>query len=274
MINADYLNTVDNTYVDGSSSTVELPELSYFDGEQYDFMDSKDYGKFLNDTERVVRNSYEYRTLINYLRDTEGMNQCSFLTNVTNVDSTKVKIEIHHSPLTLFDLCSSVVKKRLHNKESMDIFDCAHEVMWLHYIGWVGLIPVSATVHQMIHNQYIFVPTNIIRGNWRKFIEVYYDYIDPDVLDAIDAADEMTKAYLDDMTNCNNQVNKQMELFNIHQTYLKFQNLDKTAHIDESRNKIKNRITEIKSNKKQMYHLVDTNHINKTNIMNIIDPKT
>lgn len=257
MVNAEYMNKIENVYSDGGQSIIDIPSLDYFDAEQYDIYDQKDYARMIKDIETGCRMSFEYRQLIAYLRNTEGMNVCSFLGNVTNVDNTKVKIEIHHGPLSLFDYVSSVVKKRLHNGESIDIFEVCKEIMLLHYIGWVGLIPVSATVHEMIHNQYIFVPTNIVRGNWRKFIEEYYDFIDPAVLDSVDVADEMTKEWLDDQSGMNNQVDAQQQLFNLHATYIRYNNIDIKSNITPSKNNIKESITELKTKKKKMFELVD-----------------
>ena len=273
MINAEYLNQPDNIYIDNTFSTMVLPELSYFDSDQYDLYDNKDYGKFIQDIERAVRMSYEYRSLINYLRNVEGMNQCSILQNVSNLESNKVKIEIHHSPLGLFDVCSTVVKKRLHNGESMDIFDCCKEVMFLHYIGYIGLVPLSATVHEMVHNSYIFIPLNIIRGAWRKFIDDYYNFIEPEVLDAIDVAEQMTQDYLNDISGVNNQVYNQNQIFNIHQTYVKFNNLDREGQIPPNRDIIKDRITEIKSQKKILCRNVD-NSVRISNILEIMNSET
>ena len=261
MVNVEYMNKIENTYVDGGQTIMDIPEMPYFDGEQYDLYDNKDYARFIADTERVVRMSYEYRQLINYLRYTEGMNQCSFLSNVTNIDSNKVKIEIHHTPLSLYDVCSTTIKKRLHNKESMDIYDVAEEVLWLHYAGWVGLIPVSATVHELIHNQYIFVPTNLVRGNYREFVNHYYDYIDPDILDSLDNAEEMTKTYLEDIAG-QNIVNQQQEIFNLHSTYVRIKDMNRDEEIDRNRSVVKDRISEIKSGKKVMYRLIKKRNSN------------
>lgn len=251
MINVESMNRIENTYEEGKTSVIDIKEMPYFDGEQYDLFDEKDYGKFIQDVERACRMSFEYRQLISYLKNTEGMSVCSFLHNVTNADNTKVRIEIHHSPLTLYDISSTVIKKRLHNKESINIFDVCNEVLWLHYIGWVGLIPLSETVHELVHNQYIFVPTDIVRGNYRQFIESYYDYIDPDVLDAIDNAENMTK----EMRQIG-YVDKQMNIFNLHQTYIRSQGNTQPKK-DQAKVDIKQRIDEIKSNKKLMYRIVD-----------------
>lgn len=256
MINVEYINKIENTYTNNGSSVMEIPELSYFDGDQYDIYDQKDYAKFIQDTERIVRTSYEYRQLIAFLRSTEGMNKCSFLSNVTNIDNTKVKIEIHHSPLTLFDVAAAVIKKRLHNQESIDIFECAKEIMWLHYMGFVGLIPLSETAHEMVHSQYIFVPTNIVRGNYRAFVDMYYNYIDPEVLDAIDNAEHMTQEWLS-TPDGQHPITNQMDVFNLHTTYLRIKNINPTYMISTCKDDIKDRITEIKSNKKVLYRLIE-----------------
>ena len=249
MLNPEYLNKVENTYKDNSQSILEIPELTYFDGEQYDIYDSKDYARFIADIERVVRTSYEYRKFIAELRYNEGMNVCSILENVTNVDSNKIKIEIHHYPLCLHDVVSTIVKKRLHMKESIDIFDCANEVMWVHYCGFVGLLPLSATCHDLYHNGYIFLPLNIVRGNFDAFINDYYNFVDPDLLDALDTARRMT----DDVIANGND----LSIFNLHATYIKYKNFIPYNSIPDGRAIIKDRIDEIKQTKKQLYTLVN-----------------
>ena len=190
MMNVECMNTVENIYNNGEISILDINDMSYFDEQPYDILDNKDFTHYISDLERIVRNSFEYRQLISYLKNTQGMDVCSFLENVTSRDNTKVKIEIHHSPLTLYDICMGVFKKRQANKEDININAVAEEVMWLHYVGWVGLIPLSETVHDMVHNQYIFIPTNLVRGNYQAFVNSYYNYIDPDTLDALDNAED------------------------------------------------------------------------------------
>ena len=102
MMNVECMNKVENIYEDGGTTIVDLQGDHYFDGEQYNLLDDKDFAKYISDLERIVRSSFEYRSLINYLKNTEGMDVCSLLENVSSRDNTKVKIEIHHSPLTLY----------------------------------------------------------------------------------------------------------------------------------------------------------------------------
>ena len=242
MINPEMINKVDSYYTDGGNTILDIKSLPYFDDDIYDLCDEKSYKKYMSDLERIVRNSFEYRQLIGYLRNTDGMNICSFLDNVTNVDNNKVKIEIHHSPLTLYDICNAVMKKRQHNRESMDILLVAEEVMYLHYLGWVGLIPLSETIHDMVHNNYLFVPTDRVRGNYRAFVESYYNFIDPDTLDSLDAAEIATKEYN----------NKQMQIFNQHKIYVNVNGSYGLPKMSDIQALLKGRIDAIKNNKVPM----------------------
>lgn len=246
MMNVELINKVDNIYENGKSTIIDVSNMSYFDLEQYDFLDEKDFKKYMMDLESVVRNSFEYRQLISYLKNTEGMDVCSFLENVSSRDNNKVRIEIHHSPLTLYDICLAVLKKRRDKNEDININAVAEEVMWLHYIGWVGLIPLSATVHEMVHNQYIFIPTNIVRGNYQAFINAYYNYIDPETLDCIDNAEQATKDYN----------NKQMEIFNNHDIYININGSYNLPRKSEAQQLIKDHITEVKSGQKTMCRII------------------
>ena len=237
MINPEMINKVNDIDSDGGQSIIELNNVPYFDKMPYDLLEEKSFKKYMSDLERSVRNSFEYRELIAYLKNTEGMDVCSVLDNVTSRDNTKVKIEIHHSPLTLFDICFAVFRKRQQKKESTNLEAVAQEVMYLHYIGWVGLIPLSSVVHDLVHSQYYFIPTDKVRGNYKAFVDNYYNYIDPDTLDSLDAAEEATKEYN----------NKQMELFNNHKIYLNIDGSYALPRKDEMTALLKNRVNKIKS---------------------------
>ena len=173
MVNPELINKVNDIYNDGGQTVLEIQNPPYFDKMPYDLLEEKSFKKYMTDLERSVRNSFEYRELISYLKNTEGMDVCSFLDNVTSRDNSRVKIEIHHSPLTLYDICLAVFRKRQQRKESTNIEAVAQEVMYLHYIGWVGLIPLSSMVHDMVHNQYLFVPTDKVRGNYKAFVDIF-----------------------------------------------------------------------------------------------------
>jgi len=240
MINVEAMNKIDNIYTDGGESIININELPDYDEEPYDLSNPKSFDKYIDNLERIVRNSFEYRRFIGYLKGIEGMTECAVLENVSsNRMGSKVKIEIHHSPFTLYDICNIVVKKRIANNEDMNINAVAEEVLYLHYIAWVGLIPLSKTPHDTVHNAYMYISTNKVRGNYRAFIESYYNHINPELLDAIDAAEQAVKDNLEQ---------KRMQIFNVHKMYVNVNGSYNIPEKDRVRGDIKTHIDQLKSN--------------------------
>lgn len=175
------------------NDVVYIPnEIPPFEVQDYDFFDQKDMTKYISDLERFIRSSYEYKGMISYLREYMNMNTCAFLPNVTNENTFKIRIEIHHSPITLYDICQIVFTKRQRNGECLNIEAVAYEVMYIHYCLMVGLIPLSETVHELVHTQYIFVPVDKVYGYYRQFINTYMEYISPELLDKLEELEALT----------------------------------------------------------------------------------
>ena len=137
----------------------DIPEPDF---EDYDIFDDKDFKRYVQDVEKMVRNSREYKRLIKYLRENMGMDRDIFYENVSNADRSKMKIEIHHTPFDLYTIVQVVIQKRLFYNENMDIEMVSKEVMELHYKLMIGLVPLSTTAHELVHNKYLFVPTDTI----------------------------------------------------------------------------------------------------------------
>lgn len=189
MISEDSMMTIQPNDVD----IVKIPkDIPIMDIEDYDLFDDKEREKYINDLERHVRSSYEYRNMVQYLREYMNMNSCAFIPNITNEVNRKIKIELHHSPFTLRDICVTILNKRMKNNEMLTIESVAYEVMFVHYSLMVGLIPLSETVHQLVHSQYIFIPTDKVYGYYKNFVKTYNDYIDPELLDKLDELERLT----------------------------------------------------------------------------------
>lgn len=172
---------------------VRIPkDIPIMDIEDYDLFDDKEKEKYIIALEKYTRNSYEYKTMINYLREYMNMNSCAFIPNVSNETNRKIRIEIHHSPFTLRDICVTIINKRMKNNEMLTIESVAYEVMFAHYSLMVGLIPLAETVHDLVHTQYIFIPTNKVYGYYKNFVKAYYDYIDPELLNKLDELEKLT----------------------------------------------------------------------------------
>lgn len=174
---------------------IEMGTIPDFDQEDYDLTDTKDKNKFIGDVEKMCRNSREYRRLIGYIREYMSMNECSFFSNVNNIDTTAIKIHIHHSPMTLYEIVVSVINKRTFYNESLNVEDVAAEVLYLHYCLVIGLIPLSETVHDLVHNEYLFVPNDKVMGNYQDFIDTYRPWLPEGAEDKYKQLEDYTKSY-------------------------------------------------------------------------------
>lgn len=160
----------------------------------------KEKEKFIKRVENVVRSSMEYRDYIAYLKEYVNMNMCAFFSNVENGNGAKVRIEIHHEPLTLFDIVKTIINKYLDEAIPINDLYIADEVMELHYKNKVGLIPLSKSVHQIIHNSNeIIIPLTLVYGNYTAFLDEYAEYLDEAILDKIERKINETKTFKKDM---------------------------------------------------------------------------
>lgn len=175
-----------------SKISISNAEIPICDFECYCLEDDKSYKHYIDDIEKSVRRSFEYRKFIAYIRDYMQMNQCAFIDGVDNTETFDIKIEIHHYPFSLHDITETVVKKRQYYKESLDVQMVAKEVMELHYKFMVGLIPLSETVHQIAHSSRIFIPTDKVMGRYNVFIDYYEPFIDPNLLEVLDRIEKYT----------------------------------------------------------------------------------
>lgn len=183
---------VNKTYYDG---VIVLDEVPPFDYQEFDIYDEKSFKKYIEEIKKVCRSSFEYRNFVNYLRDYMDMNRCSFFQNVSNKDSFKIKIELHHCPFTLHDIVLTVFNKRMFYHEDLEVEMVAKEVMYIHYFCMVGIIPLAETVHELVHNQIVFIPLDTVFGNYLEFIESYGEFIPEDAKQRYEAMSAQTLAY-------------------------------------------------------------------------------
>lgn len=191
MISENSMMTIPINEIDVVKIPKDVPDFEF---EEYDLMDDKDREKYIKDLERCVRSSYEYRNMIQYLREYMNMNTCAFMPAISNETNRKIRIELHHSPFTLRDICCTILNKRMKTNDILTLEAVAYEVMFVHYSLMVGLIPLSETVHQLVHTQYLFVPTDKVYGYYKSFVKTYYNYIDPELLDKLDELEKLTIA--------------------------------------------------------------------------------
>lgn len=178
---------------------IVLDEVPAFDMQEFDIYDEKDFKKYIQEVEKVCRTSFEYRHFVNYLRDYMDMNKCSFFQNVSNKETFKIKIELHHCPFTLYDIVMTVFNKRMFYHESLEVEMVAKEVMYIHYFCMVGIIPLAETVHELVHKQIVFIPLDSVFGNYEEFINDYREFIPEESMNKYEAMSAQTLAYNEEL---------------------------------------------------------------------------
>jgi len=174
------------------SETFRLINIPEFEYQIYDTEDPKEYEKYIKDVESQVRRSFEYKQFIKYLREYMGMNKCAFLQNVSNEETFDIKIEIHHYPFSLRDICDIIFRKRKYYRESTDIQMVAKEVMEAHYKLIIGLISLSETVHELAHSHRLFIPVDKVIGRYNLFVEYYKPFIEPEMIEVLERIEKYT----------------------------------------------------------------------------------
>lgn len=185
---------------ENKQTTIKFGTIPEFDFITYDLEDDKEFSKFLKDIEKEVRASFEYRHMIDYLKNYMGMDQCAFI-QVSNKDNYNIKIEIHHYPFTLFDIVQIVYRKRAASFEPLDVQMIAKEVTMLHYKLLIGLIPLSVTVHQLAHEGKIFIPVQNVLGRYKLFVDQYKNYCEPEQLETLDRIEKYSFEQTSELLN-------------------------------------------------------------------------
>lgn len=153
----------------------------------------KDKHKFIQRVEKVVRSSLEYRDYINFLKEHVGLDSCVFFQNVESGKKSRISVELHHEPFTLYDIVSTVLTKYIDEGLPINDLNIADEVMELHYTNKVGLVPVSKTAHQIVHNSTkLIVPLNMVYGQYSQFLDEYEPYVDDSLYEKLEKKMDMT----------------------------------------------------------------------------------
>lgn len=174
-------------------TTLNIPKVSKVRME-YVVMSDKDKIKLIKDVERLVRKSLEYKQYIRFLRDEINMSECTFFENINNKNGNSgISIEIHHEPIDLFSIVNVVIDKWIDLDMDLNPILIAEEVMRLHYKNQVGLVPLSVTVHQLVHDGKIFIPLQNVYGDYLSFIEEYGPYVSDNISNVLQTKLRMSK---------------------------------------------------------------------------------
>lgn len=169
---------------------------------EYVVMSDKDKIRLIKNIEAIVRKSIEYKQYIRFLKEEIDMTECTFFEKVNNKNpNSGISIEIHHEPIDLFTIVQTVVDKWIDLDMDVNPLLIAEEVMQLHYKNQVGLVPLSITVHQLVHDGKIFIPLQNVYGNYLDFIEEYGAYISDNTQNILQTKLRMSKEIINPDTS-------------------------------------------------------------------------
>ncbi|WP_304411350.1 hypothetical protein [Bacteroides acidifaciens] len=148
--------------------------------------------KLIMTIERLVRQNIDYKDIITFLRKNLDMNQCEFFENF-KAGKRRGMIEIHHAPFDLFSIVEVVMDRMEKEVGYIDEYPVADQVLRMHYEGLIGLIPLSVTCHQLVHDGKLIVPLNCVYGRFVEFTREYYDELGEDRLAVLNENIQLTK---------------------------------------------------------------------------------
>jgi len=122
--------------------------------------------------ERLVRSSDYYDIWRAWNKSHEEANT-DIIENLDISELKRTKIELHHFPLTLFDIVQYIGRKLLDDKEKTNPFEIAKLVLEEHLLGNIGYVPLLITHHQKYHDGILDLDMNKIKGNYKEFERKY-----------------------------------------------------------------------------------------------------
>ena len=184
-------NKIANIKIDKDNMILKSSKNIYC--ESFYFMDMYDenlYKKFIKQTERIIRSSKEYNAYIEELRtNIHALNYDSIMSNICNADAD---LEIHHYPLTLYDIVEVIVNYHLINKDKITSFSIAKEVMECHFKNIIGIVSLTTTNHQLAHTGSIFLNKKQIFGNYEEFLNIYSNGVNVEIKNKIERLNKLS----------------------------------------------------------------------------------
>lgn len=173
-----------DTQVKSNVETLELYSDSYpfslqlrignFDGEA-------SYKKFIRNCEMMIRRSIEYKLWRGYIVDILRVNECV----ITHENMNEVTIEVHHHVPSLFALVKALVNKCIEKGEDFCTFDICTNAIELHFKNKVGYVTLLKSMHEKFHNGRLNIPIGLVKGDYRRFISEYSNFLEEDDLETI-----------------------------------------------------------------------------------------
>ena len=125
--------------------------------------------KFVKVVESLIRGSHEYRQFISYLKREADLTFCSILNGLDEETTARISLEMHHYPFTLYDITETLLNRKIILNEKFTRLSLAHDVLNLHFLLKVGIIPLTKSMHEMAHSESILLDLDSVFGDYESF---------------------------------------------------------------------------------------------------------
>ena len=126
---------------------------------------------FIKTVTAMVRKCPEYARYRTFLLENLDMDRCSILSDLTPEEVSAAGLEIQHAPLALYDIAELILGQMQVDQMRITTFSVANRIMAYHWKGWVGLVPLTQTIHEAVHAGQVHVDPRTIFGNWQALLD-------------------------------------------------------------------------------------------------------
>ena len=133
-------------------------------------VDTKGRTAFLKEVVSMCRKSPEYGRYRAFLIEHVDMDRCSILSGLSAEEVGSAGLELHHFPLSLYDIAELVLGQMESEGARITTFAVANRVMAHHWRGKVGLVPVTETIHEAAHAGQVHIHPQSIFGSWTDLL--------------------------------------------------------------------------------------------------------
>jgi hypothetical protein len=135
--------------------------------------DEKGRVSFIKEVVSQVRRCPEMSRYRGFLTENVQMDRCSVLSGLSAEESLAAGLELHHHPLTLYDVAELVLGKMEVDGDRITTMSVANRVMALHWQGKVGLVPLTGSLHELAHAGQLAIDPRSVYGDWPALLEAH-----------------------------------------------------------------------------------------------------
>ena len=157
---------LDGVYIHSDDSPYEL---TFYQSTRIVAEDGK--SKFIKGAVRCVRQSREYKRYLAHLKEDHGMTQCAFQPSI--VLDEDVEMEMHHCPLTLYDVCQIILDHILEKGGRCTTLSLADATIHEHFEERIGMVPLTKTAHALVHADHLKIHPRQVYGKWLDLLHTW-----------------------------------------------------------------------------------------------------